>query len=172
MSAKSKVTTAVWRGTVALSLLIAGLNTHAVEITGGTESDRQRMAEISDEWLAAYASGNLDAIMAIMHPDGVLMPHNQPTSRGAQAIRAYFEPRIGKPGVEFVNDLEEIRINGSWAYVLGGFAVQVAAEGNLEPVVVHNGRYLVLYEKVDGEWLMLRDMDNLDPVGDGATAGQ
>ena len=29
---------------------------------------------------------------------------------------------------------------------------------------LYNGRYLVLYEKVDGEWKMLRDMDNLDPI--------
>ena len=136
----------------------------AVDIVGGTEADRQRMAEISQEWLDAYANDDLDGIMAIMHPDGILMPHNQPTSRGTDKMRAYFKPRIGRPGVSFVNDLEEIRINGSWAIVMGTFAVEATAAENAEPTVVHNGRYLVLYEKVDGEWLMLRDMDNLDPV--------
>ena len=54
----------------------------AVEIVGGTEADRERMAEISDEWLSAYERGDLDGIMAIMHPDATLMPHNQATSRG------------------------------------------------------------------------------------------
>jgi len=155
-----------------VTLLAAGLapTAGAVDIVGGTEADRQRMAEISQEWLDAYANGDLDGIMAIMHPDGILMPHNQPTSRGTDAMRAYFEPRIGRPGISFVNNLQEIRINGSWAIVMGTFAVEAVTAENAEPVVVHNGRYLVLYEKVDGEWLMLRDMDNLDPVDTAAGA--
>ena len=163
MSVESRTVTACkWALVILLAPSLAPV-AGAVDIVGGTEADRQRMAEISQEWLDAYSDGDLDGIMAIMHPDGILMPHNQPTSRGTDAMRAYFEPRIGRPGVQFVNNLQEIRINGSWAIVMGSFAVEVAAE-NAEPTVVHNGRYLVLYEKVDGEWLMLRDMDNLDPV--------
>ena len=135
-----------------------------VEIIGGSAEDRERMSEISRAWVDAYARGDLDAIMALMHPDSIVMPHNQPTSSGLDEVRAYFGSRIGRPGVSFVDKLEEIRINGTWAVVLGSFKVEVAAEEGADPVVVHNGRYLVLYEKVNGEWLMLRDMDNLDPV--------
>jgi ketosteroid isomerase-like protein len=136
----------------------------SVEIVGGTAEDRARMTEISREWVDAYARGDLDGIMALMHPDSIVMPHNQPTSTGLEEVRAYFGSRIGRPGVSFVDNLEEIRINGNWAMVLGSFHVEVTSEEGAGPVVVHNGRYLVLYEKVDGDWLMLRDMDNLDPV--------
>ena len=136
----------------------------AFEIVGGSEEDRQRMAEISREWLDAYARGDLDGIMALMHPESIVMPHNQPTSTGLEEVRAFFGSRIGRPGVRFVDDLQEIRINGNWALVLGSFSVEVTTEESGDPVVVHNGRYLVVYEKVEGEWLMLRDMDNLDPV--------
>lgn len=150
----------------AVAFLLAGGGpvAHATEIVGGTAEDRDRMAEVSREWLDAYARGDLDGIMALMHPDSMVMPHNQPTSTGLDAVRAYFGSRIGRPGVQFVDDLQEIRINGTWALVLGSFAVEVTPEEGGDPVVVHNGRYLVVYEKVDGEWLMLRDMDNLDPV--------
>jgi ketosteroid isomerase-like protein len=136
----------------------------SVEIVGGTAEDRARMTEISREWVDAYARGDLDGIMALMHPNSIVMPHNQPTSTGLEEVRAYFGSRIGRPGVSFVDNLEEIRINGTWAMVLGRFHVEVTSEEGAGPVVVHNGRYLVLYEKVDGDWLMLRDMDNLDPV--------
>ena len=152
-------------GRAASALLLLAFATQAgtVEIIGGTEADRERMAEISDEWLSAYERGDLDAIMAIMHPDAILMPHNQATSRGTTAVREYFSTRIGRPGIRFVNELEEIRINGSWAFVLGSFAIEADAPDGDAPMIVHRGRYLVLYEKVDGAWLMLRDMDNLDP---------
>ncbi len=152
--------------TAVLAVLTIGIVPLAdgVEITGGTAEDRERMAEISREWLDAYARGDLDGIMALMHPDSIVMPHNQPTSTGLEEVRAFFGSRIGRPGVKFVDNLEEIRINGTWALVLGSFAVEVTPEEGSDPVVVHNGRYLVVYEKVDGDWLMLRDMDNLDPV--------
>ena len=153
---------------IALATLAVGIGiapvAESVEITGGTAEDRTRMAEISREWVDAYARGDLDGIMALMHPDSIVMPHNQPTSTGLDEVRAYFGSRIGRPGVSFVDNLEEIRINGTWALVLGSFVVEVVAEEGADPVVVHNGRYLVVYEKVDGDWLMLRDMDNQDPV--------
>ena len=151
------------RVAIAATALVLTTQAGAVEIVGGTEADRERMAEISDEWLSAYERGDLDGIMAIMHPDAILMPHNQATSRGTAAVREYFSTRIGRPGVRFVNELEEIRINGSWAIVLGSFAIEADAPDGDTPMIVHRGRYLVLYEKVDGDWLMLRDMDNLDP---------
>ena len=123
------------------------------------------MAQISKDWLNAYAAGDLDGIMAIMHDDAMVMPHNQATTRGTEAVRNYFAGRIGRPGVKFVDNLQEIRINGDWAYVLGTFKLEIASRDAGKPPFVHNGRYLVLYEKVGDDWKMLRDMDNADPVG-------
>ena len=149
---------------LAMCFLVANPCAHAAEIVGGTAEDRAKMEKVSRQWLDSYANGDLDGIMALMHPDSIVMPHNQPTSAGLAEVRAFFGSRVGRPGVSFVDNLEEIRINGTWALVLGTFEVKVTREEGAEPVVVHNGRYLVVYEKVDGEWLMLRDMDNLDPV--------
>ena len=136
-----------------------------VAVSGGSVADRERMAEISKDWLDAYASGDLEALMAIMHDDAMVMPHNQPTSHGLDEVREFFAGRIGRPGVTFRDNLQEIRINGDWAYVLGTFSLEIASEDADQPPFVHNGRYLVLYEKVDGDWKMLRDMDNAVPVG-------
>lgn len=146
-------------------ILLSGGIAAAVEISGGTAEDRQRMAAISAEWINAYTTGDLDALMAIMHEDAIVMPHNQPTTRGTAAVREFFSGRIGRPGVEFIDNLQEIRINGTWAYVLGTFAVNIDI-GPDKPPISHNGRYLVLYEKVDGDWKMLRDMDNADPAAE------
>ncbi len=101
--------------------------------------------------------------MALMHADAMVMPHRQATSRGTAAVRDYFATRIGRPGVQFVDNLQEIRINGTWAYVLGSFEIEIAAANPEDAPITHRGRYLVLYEKVDGDWKMLRDMDNLAP---------
>lgn len=134
-----------------------------VVITGGSAADRERMHDVSQQWLSAYSDGDLDGIMALMHADAIVMPHNQPTSRGLDDIRSYFATRIGRPGVTFRDDLEEIRINGNWAYVLGEFELEVASGAADKPPYVHRGRYFVLYEKVGNDWKMLRDIDNAAP---------
>ena len=153
--------------TVLTLLVLTGVSAPAMaaEITGGSAEDRAAMQKISVKWLESYASGDLDGIMSVMHADAMVMPHNQPTSRGTEAVRNFFAGRIGRPGVEFIDNLQEIRINGDWAYVLGTFKLKIASGEADKPPYIHNGRYLVLYEKVDGEWKMLRDMDNADPVG-------
>ena len=153
------------RCTVVLALGFWDLAAGAVEITGGTEEERAKMAEVAEKWLNSYASGDLDGIMSVMHTDALLMPHNQATSRGTEEVRAYFATRIGRPGVELVDDLQEIRINGDWAYVRGKFRFEIDLRPD-KPPIIHNGRYLILYEKVDGDWKVLRDMDNLDPVAE------
>jgi ketosteroid isomerase-like protein len=147
----------------AVFCLLLTTASQAVEITGGSAADRKRMAEISAEWLDAYANGDLDALMAIMHDDAMVMPHNQATTRGTVQVREFFSGRIGRPGVKFIDNLQEIRINGSWAYVLGTFKLEISVAPD-KPPMLHNGRYLVLYEKTGGQWQMLRDMDNVDPV--------
>ncbi|MDJ0709186.1 MAG: DUF4440 domain-containing protein [Woeseiaceae bacterium] len=145
------------------ALVLALQPAYSVEISGGTEEDRMGMKMVAKQWIAAYESGDLEGIMAVMHDDAMLMPHNQATQRGTDAVRAYFATRIGRPGVKLVDDLQEIRINGDWAYVVGKFRFEIDL-GPDKPPVIHNGRYLILYEKVDGNWQVLRDMDNLDPV--------
>ncbi len=50
----------VARVAVAATVLVLTTQAGAVEIVGGTEADRQRMAEISDEWLMLRDMDNLD----------------------------------------------------------------------------------------------------------------
>lgn len=136
----------------------------SVEISGGTEEDQAQLLQISKDWVDAYTTGDLDALMNLMHEDALLMPHNQATTRGYEAVRTYFQSRIGNPNVTMTDDLQEIRINGNWAIIRGAFSFEIApGEPDGKPFV-HNGRYLLIYEKDDGAWKLLRDMDNLNPV--------
>ena len=139
----------------------------AVDISGGTQADRDRLVEISEAWIDNYISGDLDGMMSFMHEDAMIMAANAGTVRGTEAVRDFLATRVGQPGVEFEDDLQEIRINGNWAFVRGDFFLTVTPPGAPEPVFRRHGRYLVIYEKgEDGAWEMLRDMDNSVPLAD------
>lgn len=139
----------------------------AVDISGGTEQDRQRMVEIAQQWVSNYLDGDLDSMMTLMDEDAMIMAEGQATVRGTEAVRAFLATRVGQPGVRFHDDLQEIRIKGDWAFVRGAFALEVAPREEGQEPYRRKGRYLVLYEKNEaGEWLMLRDMDNAAPMAE------
>lgn len=151
------------------TILILGLGgsalAHAVDISGGTAEDRKQLEAIAKAWVDNYLSGDLDGMMGLMHEDAMIMAANSETVRGTEAVRDYLATRVGQPGVDFEDQLQEIRINGSWAFVRGDFLLAVTPEGAAEPTFRRHGRYLVIYEKNDdGAWRMLRDMDNSVPL--------
>ena len=153
---------------IAIALLLS-IQTHpalSVEISGGTQEDQAQLLQISKDWVDAYTTGDLDALMNLMHEDALLMPHNQATSRGYDAVRTYFQSRIGNPNVIMTDDLQEIRVNGNWAIIRGAFSFEIASSERDGQPFVHNGRYLLIYEKDNGAWKLLRDMDNLNPVAE------
>jgi ketosteroid isomerase-like protein len=149
---------------LASALLLAPL-AHALEISGGSAEDQATLKAIADKWVADYLAGDIDGLMSVMHEDGMILSEKQPTVVGTDAIRSYFETRAGKPGVSFQDDIQEIRINGSWAFVRGDFLLEVAPWEEGKPGFKRKGRYFVLYEKnAAGEWKMLRDIDNDAPM--------
>lgn len=126
---------------------------------GGTAADRERIADLSAAWLDAYVAGDIDRIAAITHHEAVIMPRDEPTASGAVEIRDYVAGRPVYSGVDLVDDPAEVRISGKWAYTRGRYTLAVsAAEGDTE--TRRDGRYLLIFEKGNGGWKLLRGIDN------------
>jgi ketosteroid isomerase-like protein len=148
-----------------VSALLFSPLSQAVEISGGSTQDQASLKAISDKWVADYIAGDIDGLVAILHEDAMILSQKQANVQGLDEIRTYFAARAGKPGVTFTDNIQEIRINGDWAFVRGEFLLEVAPWEEGKPGFKRNGRYFVLYEKnADGEWKMLRDMDNDAPM--------
>lgn len=153
---------------VFLALLMLALkpDNEMTESLGGTAADRQRIAELSRTWLDAYFAGDVETILAITHDEAVIMPHNRPTASGEVAIRELFESPAGRSEIDLIDDPAEIRITGSWAYTRGRYTLAAnAASGDTDPV--RDGRYLLIFEKGNGGWRLLRSIDNAEaaPAG-------
>ena len=150
--------------TLLCTLLFTPLS-QAISVSGGSAEDQATLKTLSDQWVADYLSGNIDGLVSVLDEDAMILSQKQPNVVGIDAIRSYFEKRAGNPGVSFKDTIEEIRINGSWAFVRGNFMLEVASKEEGKPGYKRAGRYLVLYEKnAGGEWKMLRDIDNDAPM--------
>jgi uncharacterized protein (TIGR02246 family) len=90
--------------------------------------------------------------------DAHLIPHGAPTCVGREAIAAFFAGAFGNgiAGARF--STEDVDGDDTQACEIGRYQLFAAPGG--ERVLAAEGRYLIVWRKVDGAWRMHRDMFN------------
>lgn len=136
------------------SLLI--LSARAQEMPSITDSDATRagIEEVYQMFEAAFAAQDADAVAALYTEDAMLAPPNSEVIVGRDAIREYWAGAFaaGIDGVDFT--VFEVYSMGDWATELGEAEPRIAGQ------VVDEVKYAVLWQRVDGEWRLHRDIFN------------
>lgn len=146
-------------------LVLAG--SPAVRAEAGLDREIRAAA---DAWVAAYTAGDLDRLMALYTPDTKVMLGGQPKHDSLPAVRAYFSQVLQRPRGTFELAFEDVQRTGpDTAQLISLFRMRVPAAEPGAPERVFTGRSLLLYKRVDGRWLIWRDIDNTTP--DAAASG-
>jgi uncharacterized protein (TIGR02246 family) len=125
------------------------------------EAEAKAVRERSRQWEAAVDAKDLDAIMGFYTADAVEMPANGAAAVGHDAIRSWFESWLMEPGVSdtFSGEMVEVAASGDMAYERGTYRFAMdTPRGRIEDV----GKYLTLWKKIDGQWLVAVDIANSD----------
>ena len=113
------------------------------------------------KWLELYRSSNIEKFMDQYTEDALVALNGKPALKGKEAIKAYFESRIGKKNVDMRLDYEKISINKNIAIVVAKFYLVYPFEERIETI---GGRSLIVYKKSDlGRWLIDVDIDQKTP---------
>ena len=115
---------------------------------------------LRNQFEVAYNANDASALAALYTEDAVLMPGNQPTASGRQAVEAWFQGTFDQFGPKLTISSEELQVAGDWAFDRGTYTVSLTpkAEGDS---MEENGRYVViLHRQPDGTWKVARDIDN------------
>ena len=116
---------------------------------------------LGEKWLELYRSSNIEKFMDQYTEDALVALNGKPALKGKEAIKAYFESRIGKKNVDMRLDYEKISINKNIAIVVAKFYLVYPFEERIETV---GGRSLIVYKKSDlGRWLIDVDIDQKTP---------
>jgi len=111
-------------------------------------------------WVNAYNAGDADKIVALYADDGVVMPPDALLVTGHEALRKYLVADIASSkagGVSFALGEESTGIAGNLGWHSGTFKVNGSGGAT-----VGTGKYLEVWRKTDGKWLMIRDIWNND----------
>ena len=142
-------------------LLLAGYTAAAFALEASKEEAAIRA--INPIWVKAYNAGDAKAISGLYAEQAVLLPPGAPAAKGKAAIQAYFAKdtaESAKAGVTFSLDPKvksNVGISGDLGWESGTYAVNAKSGASVEI-----GKYLTVYNKSGGKWLIIRDTWNSD----------
>ena len=115
-------------------------------------------------WQEALNAGDIEGLVALYSDDARLMPPNAVATQGPDAIRADFGGMIAA-GLTIKLDTIEAASAGNTGYRVGTYTLTAPGGATAD-----TGKYIELWEKVGGEWLITNDIWNSDaPTGGGVT---
>lgn len=148
--------------------LMAACQTEPGEQTGATEeaavtdasSARSEIESVNDRYEQALLAQDAAAIAAIYTEDAVVLPPSSPRTEGRTAIESMFTSWFGMvPASDtFTLTTEEVVLaeSGELAYEIGTY--QTSGSSATGETYEETGKYLAVWENVDGEWKMAADM--------------
>jgi ketosteroid isomerase-like protein len=112
-----------------------------------------------DEFVRAYNSGDIHAVLACYGDDLIKLRQGAPPETKpevAQRVAEVFNKFHSRVEVT----IDEIVAAGEFAFTRGSFRVTLTAKAGGEPQTIDR-RYLELWRREHGRWLVIRTMDNV-----------
>jgi uncharacterized protein (TIGR02246 family) len=119
----------------------------------------EEIKRVIDEFIKAYNSGDIDAVLACYGDDLVKLRQGAPPETKAEVARRVanvfnkFHSRV-----DVRND--EILVAGELAFTRGSFRVSLTPRAGGEAQTIDR-RYLEVWGKENGRWSVIRTMDNV-----------
>jgi uncharacterized protein (TIGR02246 family) len=122
-------------------------------------SDEQAIRETNTRWLDLIVKKDAVGVAALYAENGAFMAPNAPIATGRAAIQAAWQGMMDMPGVALTFEPDEIVVSssGDMAYDRGTY--KFTADGESGPMT-DEGKYVVVWRKVDGKWLVAADIFN------------
>ena len=123
--------------------------------------EENEIREVIATWMRATAAADLDRVLTLMAEDVVFLIAGQPPMRGREAFAAASRAAEGKFRFEGKPDIQEIHVEGNYAYCWNHLSVTVTPlQGGSSSR--REGHILSVFRKEpDGRWVLLRDANML-----------
>jgi len=116
---------------------------------------RGLIAAANEKFMAVFSRGDTAGLVTLYTENGQLMPTNSDFVTGREAIQKFWQGSIDR-GVGAVK-LETIEVDGHGNTAIEVGRYTILGEGER---VLDNGKYIVIWKQVDGQWKLHRDIFN------------
>jgi ketosteroid isomerase-like protein len=125
----------------------------------------------TDQWMAQYNSGKAEAadkIVAMYATDGMMMPPDVPAAVGRDGMHDYLVKDIAASkaaGISLSIGNDTAGTSGNLGWHAGTFAVH-----DKDGKTLGTGKFVEVWKKINGQWLIIRDIWNNDAPAPSAPA--
>ena len=134
-----------------------------------TDADKTEIQDATRAWAVAYNAGDADGVMKLYAEDAVVMPPGHEPLFGRAAIREYIagdSAAARAAGVTLtIEHGDSVGISGDIAWHTGLYSVSDVSGARID-----GGSYMEAAQKMDGKWLIIRDIWNSDKAPAAAAA--
>ena len=145
---------------VLVSLVMVGACASSTPQAVNTAADEADLKASTTTWMAAYNAVEVEKILPLYAEDAVVMPPHAPVAVGHAAIRDFLAKDAAgakAAGVTLVEGPASAGVSGDVGWNSGTYTVKDASG-----MTVDSGSYLSASKKVNGKWVMIRDIWNSD----------
>jgi len=129
-----------------------------------SEAERASLMQASRDWAQAAATGDVDLIVSFWADDAVVLPPDQSSIVGREAIREYIRQSLAVPGFSITWEPEQVSIaaGGDLGYVIErNRSTSPDASGNFR---TEEGKAVTIWAKDStGKWKCVVDIWNWNP---------
>ena len=112
--------------------------------------------QLDDAWAAAFNKGDSAAVAAMYAPDAYVLPPGADMIQGRDKIAAFWSQAAQQMGEAKLTVVDVQRLGRSAAREIG--TVSLKTKGN--PPQEITGKYVVVWRKIDGQWMLAADIWN------------
>jgi len=109
--------------------------------------------DVADAWVERYAANDAAGVAALYTEDAQLLPPDMEIVSGRAAIQEFAAKTNPPGGPAFEIATVETLVFGNYAHRQGSFRIRGPDGGTME-----TGKFIELWKKVDGKWLIHRDI--------------
>jgi uncharacterized protein (TIGR02246 family) len=107
------------------------------------------------EWAEKYNAGDAAGVAALYEEDGQILPPQTDAVAGRAKIQEYWQGVMGAGVKTAALQLLEVHSSGDIAAEVGSYVMKNAEDQNVD-----QGKYMVLWKKKKGSWVIVRDIWN------------
>ncbi len=128
------------------------------------ENDLRAIEAINQQDMQFALAGDAALMMSQWTEDFVLLPAAGPIMRGRSAIADAFRGVESPEILEYVLDIQEVKVLGDHAFQWGTYHYSVRPRTGGEPVRTAGKLMRILQRQPDGSWKMYRGIVTVDPA--------
>jgi ketosteroid isomerase-like protein len=131
----------------------------APEATLDMDAVKAKIQERENAFAVAQSSGDVESLITLFTDDAISMGNDQEALVGKDAIRADMEANLSKRVEGNTSSFEVSEVFGT-----EGLVTEIGVETNKNATgeVISTGKYMAVWKKVNGEYLVFRDIYNGD----------